>query len=64
MDCRVKPGNDGEVRIPRPESRLIRTTINPAWRCQCPRVQGSSEGLNIRSQTVISALQRIFPVRK
>jgi hypothetical protein len=46
------------------ESRFTCTTTNPARRCQCPLTQGSSEGLNIRSQTVISALQRIFPVRK
>jgi hypothetical protein len=46
------------------ESRFNGTTINPAPYCQCLLMQGSSEGLNIRSQTVISALQRVFPVRK
>jgi hypothetical protein len=49
---------------PGAESRFNCTTINTLPRCQCPLTQGSSEGMNIRSQTVISALQRIFPVRK
>jgi hypothetical protein len=32
-------------------------TINPRWRCQCTPLQGSSETLNIHSQTAISALR-------
>jgi hypothetical protein len=39
-------------------------TINPRRRCQCPLPQGSSEALNIHSQTAISALRRQFRVRK
>jgi hypothetical protein len=46
------------------ESRFNCTTINPASRCQCPLAQGSSEALNIRSQTAISALHCLIRVRK
>jgi hypothetical protein len=59
----VAPAQEA-ARARSPESRFNRPPINPASRCQCPLLQGSSEALNIRSQTVISALQHFFPVRK
>jgi hypothetical protein len=52
------------VSPPASESRFNRTTIKLRRPCQRPPLQGSSEALNIRSQMVISALQRIFAVRK
>jgi hypothetical protein len=54
MDCRVKPGNDaGNVRD---LNQASASTINPKGRCQCTPLQGSSETMNIHSQTAISAL--------
>jgi hypothetical protein len=72
MDCRVKPGNDAEDVFPVPTRERIpdlnqasaASTINLRRRCQCTPLQGSSETMNIHSQTAISALHWGCRVRK
>jgi hypothetical protein len=61
---RAQTRNDESKNFRRLNQASGATPINPRWRCQCTPLQGSSETMNIRSQTAISALHWGFRVRK